>query len=150
MKILGLDCATKTGWCIVEDGEIVESGVQSFAKKRGESNGILFMRFRKWLKDLVEMIEPDVITYERAHFRGGAATEIGVGLQTRAMEAAADFGIESCPYTTGEIKKRATGMGNAGKPEMIAAAEPILGRPPIDDNEADAVFVALLGHENLA
>ena len=43
------------------------------------------------------------------------------------------------------LKKFATGKGQAGKPAMIAAAEPIIGRDPIDDNEADAVRVARWG-----
>jgi len=40
MKILALDTATKTRWAIFDSaaGKIIESGVQDFAKRRGESN----------------------------------------------------------------------------------------------------------------
>jgi Holliday junction resolvasome RuvABC endonuclease subunit len=38
----------------------------------------------------------------------------------------------------GTIKKHATGKGNAGKDEMIAAAK-ARGNAPVDDNEADAL-----------
>ncbi|MBM3273404.1 hypothetical protein FJY94_09270, partial [Candidatus Kaiserbacteria bacterium] len=38
----------------------------------------------------------------------------------------------------GTIKKHATGKGNAGKAEMIAAAK-ALGFAPVDDNHADAL-----------
>jgi hypothetical protein len=38
MNILSLDMATKTGWALKENGRIV-SGVQAFAKQRGESPG---------------------------------------------------------------------------------------------------------------
>ena len=38
----------------------------------------------------------------------------------------------------GTIKKHATGKGNAGKDEMIAAAK-ARGHDPVDDNEADAL-----------
>ena len=50
MKILGIDSATKTGWAICDGGEITASGVKDFTKKRGESNGILYLKFRKWLR----------------------------------------------------------------------------------------------------
>lgn len=143
MKILAFDCATKTGWAISDGkGKILESGVQDFSKKRGESNGILFLRFRKWLENLIAMTEPDVIAYERAHFRGGAATELCVGLQTRVQEVAEAKKILLLPVTTSQLKKFATGKGNAGKEEMISAARVVLNREPIDDNEADAVHIA--------
>ncbi len=143
MKILALDCATQTGWAVTDNATIIESGSQSFAKRRGESNGIMFLKFRKWLETLISLWKPEVVAYERAHFRGGAATEICVGLQTRVQEIAADNGIELLPVATGELKKFATGKGNAGKHEIMKAAEVHLQRPPIDDNEADAVFLAL-------
>jgi len=143
MMILALDLATRTGWAIVQDGRVIESGVQDFTKRRGESNGLLFLRARKWLSDIVLTHVPNLIAYEQAHFRGGAATEICVGLQTRAQEQAAACGIESAPVSSGRLKKWATGSGSAGKPEMIAWAASKLGRQPEDDNEADAVAVGL-------
>ena len=149
--ILALDCASKTGWAIARnDGSIVESGMQNFTKKRGESNGLMFLRFRKWIVDTVKlsksfMQEGDdyvLVAYEKAHFRGGAATEICVGLQTRCQEVAVEFGYESAGVATGTLKVVATGKGKASKAEMIKAAEHIIGRPPVDDNEADAVMIA--------
>ena len=82
MKILALDTATKTGWAIFDSaaGRIIESGVQDFAKRRGESNGLMFLRFRAWLSQIIATARPDLIAYERAHHRGGAATEICVNL----------------------------------------------------------------------
>jgi Holliday junction resolvasome RuvABC endonuclease subunit len=145
MKVLGLDCATKTGWALAEDGKVIESGVQDFSKRRGDSNGMMFLRFRRWLEDMIQGQKPGVLCYERAHHRGGAATEIGVNLAGRVQEAAALAGIECSSFHTAEIKKFAVGAGNAGKPEMMEAAAKLLGRPPIDDNEADACFIALLG-----
>ncbi len=140
MMILALDLATRTGWAIVKDGRVIESGVQSFDKRRGESNGLLFLRARKWL---AAFGRPDLVAYERAHFRGGAATEICVGLQTRAQEQAAEWGVESAPVATGTLKAWATGSGRADKGAMIAWAAARLGRQPEDDNEADAVAVGL-------
>lgn len=149
MKILALDCATKTGWCLLdENGKIIESGVQSFEKRRGESNGLVFLRFRNWLGKLIEF-RPDgigLLVYERAHMRGGAATELCVGLQTRVQEVAAERSIESLPVPSTTLKKWATGSGNANKVDMMIASKKYLGRPPEDDNEADAVLLAQYAH----
>ena len=146
MLILGLDLATLTGWALVRDGRVIESGVQDFTKRRGESNGLLFLRARAWLVAFGNPA-PDLVAYEAAHFRGGAATEICVGLQTRAQEQAAAWGVESAPVATGTLKKWATGSGAAKKPAMMAWAAGKLGRAPIDDNEADALAVALWAAE---
>lgn len=147
MKVLGLDMATATGWCLYDAtaDRVIESGVQLFDKRRGESNGLRFLRFRKWLQSFVKGFAPDLICYEQAHFRGGAATELCVGFQTRAQEIAAEAGIESAPVPTGTLKKFATGAGNAGKGSMMKLAAFHLGRDPVDDNEADAVHVARWG-----
>lgn len=143
MRILALDMATKTGWAWVEDGNVKESGVQDFTKRRGESNGVLFLRFRKWLSDTCALVRPDLIAYEQAHMRGGAATEICVGLQTRAQEAAAELRIESVPVHTATLKKWATGSAKAEKAAMMVKAATIINRPPVDDNEADAVCLGV-------
>jgi len=146
MKILALDCATKTGWCLLDEtGKIIESGVQSFEKRRGESNGLVFLRFRNWLRKLIEFRPggAQLLVYERAHMRGGAATELCVGLQTRVQELAAEKMIESLPVPSTTLKKWATGSGHANKVAMILAAKQYLGgRNPEDDNEADAVLLA--------
>ncbi len=146
MKILALDTATKTGWAICRDGKIFESGVQDFSKKRGESNGIMFLRFRNWLGAMMDL-KPDVVAYERPHHRGGPATEIAVNLAGRVQEVASEKGIEYGIVQTTTLKKWATGMGNASKEEMMVEAGKHLGRTPIDDNEADAVLIALWAWE---
>jgi Holliday junction resolvasome RuvABC endonuclease subunit len=145
--ILGLDLATRTGWAVVKDGRVIESGVQDFSKRRGESNGVLFLRARKWLSEFGCPTPPHLVVYEQAHFRGGAATEICVGLQTRAQEMAAEWGIESAPVPTSTLKKWATGVGRAEKAAMIAWAAERIGRQPEDDNEADAIAVGLWAAE---
>ena len=141
MILLCLDCATKTGWALYIDGKLTESGVQDFKKRRGESNGIMFLKFRKWLADLCTLYCPDIMVYEQASHRGGAATEICSNLTGRVQEIAADWEINCAHVRPSELKKFATGKGNAGKPEMMEAASMILGRNPIDDNEADAVLM---------
>lgn len=151
--VLGLDCALKTGWAIYDSGtgKIIESGVESFAKQRGESNGIVFLRYRNWLHKLMGFVPAiDIVIYEQAHYRGGAATEVCVGLTTRVQEVSEYRKIAYGHVRTRELKLWATGKGNASKAEMIEAARAVLGREPIDDNEADAVHIARWGGERYA
>lgn len=141
--ILALDCATKTGWCLLKDGRVYESGVEDFSKRRGESNGAMFLRFRHWLNQLVDRDDVHLVVYEQAHHRGGAATEIGVNLTGRVQETCTQSEVEYVAVHTTTIKKHASGKGNADKAVMMERAREVLGRPPIDDNEADAVLLAL-------
>lgn len=140
--ILGLDVATKTGWCLMRDGQVYESGVQDFSRRRGESNGAMFLRFRTWLNSLIDQAEPKIVIYEQAHHRGGAATEIAVNLTGRVQEACAEQAIEYATVHTATLKKWACGHGKADKGQMMARAVTYLGRKPLDDNEADATLIA--------
>lgn len=160
MKILSLDLATRTGWAFW-NGSRIESGVQDFAKLRGESNGMIFVKFNRWLdfmryERLIGTSIPnfgtertiDLIVYEQAHHRGGGPTEIGVGLTTRVAEMGARHGIEYTPVHTATLKKFATGKGNAEKAQMVLAANavPLPGLHKIvDDNEADAICLLWYG-----
>jgi Holliday junction resolvasome RuvABC endonuclease subunit len=141
MRILALDCATKTGWALVTEGRILESGVLDFAKRRGESNGSMFLRFRVWLQIMLR--EVDFVVYEMAHHRGGAATEICVNLTGRVQELCAAKKIEYSTVHSGTLKKWACGGGKADKQKMLHAALIYLGRPAEDDNEADAVLMGM-------
>jgi Holliday junction resolvasome RuvABC endonuclease subunit len=52
-------------------------------------------------------------------------------------------------YSPSEIKKFATGKGNAPKPAVIAAAREKLGFTGDDDNEADAMWLRALAERDL-
>ena len=149
MNILSLDLATKTGWGTLFNG-VMSSGVQEFGLRRGESAGMRFLRFRAWLSKMAEYApgKIDLIVFEQAHHRGGAATQLCVGLVTDVLAFAADIGAETMPVHTGTLKKYATGKGNAGKPEMIQAAV-LRGHRPQDDNEADACMLLEYAMEEL-
>ena len=142
MKILSLDLATKTGWAHnVDDPFMSNSGTSEFPVKRGESPGIRFLRCRAWLNSMSEdLMGIDVIVYEQAHHRGGAATAVCVGLATEVQAFAAEQGIELMTVHTSKLKKFATGNGRASKEDMIKAAKR-LGWAPADDNEADAIML---------
>lgn len=147
MVTLCLDLATKTGW-VLKRGAPLESGVQDFAKKRGESEGMIYIRFRAWLEQFVDMVKPDLVLYEMPHARG-AGTVVLMGLETRVHEVAATRGFDYQKVHSASIKKAATGSGKASKEQVKAAIKARLGREPVDDNEADAVGILIWGEANL-
>lgn len=152
-SILALDCATLTGWAVGRlngDGwKLVESGIVSFDTRRGESPGLRFMRFRSWLVEMWRIAGPfDLAIFEQAHHRGGAATELCVGMTTRVSEFAAEHGIEHASVHTGTLKKAIAGSGAADKPTMIRRAIEIWGKHPTDHNEADALCLLRYAIDN--
>lgn len=56
MRILAIDPGCNAGWA-TWDGSHVESGVQVFDLKRGESPGMRFLRFWAWLRDLTQPLQ---------------------------------------------------------------------------------------------
>jgi hypothetical protein len=146
MNVLALDLATKTGWA-TNAGR--QSGTQIFDVRRGESPGMRFLRCRGWLSEMAKLVGGiDLIIYEQAHHRGGAATACCVGLVSTVQTFAAEHNMELMSIHTGELKRWATGKGNAGKPQMIEAAIQ-RGWDPQDDNEADAVLLLEFSPETL-
>lgn len=140
MKVLALDLATTTGFAFRDDSGDICSGTETFQVKRGESPGIRFLRFARWLAKMHTSHHFDVVSFERPHHRGGPSTEVLVGLATRAQEFAAEHDLEHSTVETSTLKLWATGRGNAGKPDMVEAAQKWV--PGVEsDDEADAILV---------
>jgi Holliday junction resolvasome RuvABC endonuclease subunit len=150
MNILALDLGSHTGWAL-KRGDVVESGVQKFDLRRGESRGMRYIRFNAWLQEMLApktASYPDLVIYEMAHHRGGAATEVLLGMVTRVMEQCAEREINCTDVHSGTLKKHATGKGNADKEQMKVALMKKMSRPgsmevigAMDDNEVDALWI---------
>jgi crossover junction endodeoxyribonuclease RuvC len=136
MRLLALDLATKTGWA----HSYGASGVQDFSPRRGDSPGMRWLEFKAWLCRLLDSSPADVIAYEQAHHRGGAATHVAHSLISCVEQVAAERGIEVTSRHTATIKKHALGRGRGDKLEMIEAAVQ-RGWFPKDDNECDALWL---------
>jgi Holliday junction resolvasome RuvABC endonuclease subunit len=145
--ILAIDAATKTGWALIKDGKVYESGVQDFSKRRGESNGAMFLKFRNWIGRMLDLPGITFVTYEQTFSRSQAATEILENLRGRVQKECAARNIEYAPVYATELKKWACGSGKADKGQMMARAVALLGRPPLDDNEADACLMGAWAFE---
>jgi hypothetical protein len=157
---LALDLGTTTGWALrARDGQIAH-GFVSFKPQRFEGGGMRYLRFRRWLTELKASVsttgnadganatqglhEPIGAVYfeeVRRHLGVDAAHVYG-GLLATLTAWCEHHQIAYLGVPVGTIKKHATGRGNAGKDEVMAAMR-LLGHPVTDDNEADAL--ALLG-----
>lgn len=151
--ILALDLGTRCGWALW-DGHRIESGVQVFDLRRGESPGMRFIRFNRWLDDLGRgpaalpvKYSAKLAVYEAPHHRGGAATEIAVGMSTRVQEWCARFEIQHAAVHSATLKKWTTGSGRGDKTAMLEAVERRWGIKAADDNEADAVALLMYARE---
>lgn len=153
IPVLALDLATSTGWALRSRDGSITSGVQAFDLRRGESPGMRFLRFRRWLQEVLALgqfgpagAHPGVIACEQsiAVHRGGHAAAVAHGLQAITQTEAATLRVELTSIAPSSLKKHATGRGNAKKPDMIAAAEKRWAgtySSPLQEDQADALCV---------
>lgn len=136
MNILSLDVATHCGWCTE-----TASGVWDFSIKRDESSGMRLIRFKSKLKEIVELEKINLITFERTSGFHKSALIVQSELHGVLKIFCEENNIEYRAFSAGEIKKHATGKGNANKDAMIYAAKTKLNYTGNDDNEADAMWI---------
>ncbi len=145
VRILSLDIASVTGWAISE----TEHGTWDFKTRKDESMGMKLLRFRAKLNEVNELTRFNLVVYERAagHFKNSIIHEaklIGVVEEWCELNK-----IAYRSYSATEIKKFATGKGNAKKPDMVKAAQDKLGYDGEDDNVADALWLLKLAQKEL-
>ena len=141
-NVLALDLGQKTGWALRQaDGQIT-SGTVEFKPGRFEGGGMTFVRFKHWLDEVLAFASPiGSVHFEECRRHLGTSAAHAYGGFLAHLTAWAEF--NKIPYQgipVGTIKKHATGNGNAGKPQVIAAMQ-TLGHNPADDNEADALAI---------
>ena len=150
LVILALDLGTTTGWALRSANGPVAHGFVSFKSQRFEGGGMRYLRFGRWLADMLALNTPK--TGSQANLTGIGAVYFEEVRRHLGVDAAHVYGgllatltawceHHQIPYQgvpVGTIKRHATGKGNAGKAEVIAAMK-ALGHPVTDDNEADAL-----------
>ncbi|GAC1405556.1 MAG: hypothetical protein NVSMB6_00290 [Burkholderiaceae bacterium] len=138
--ILSLDLGTTTGWAIRTRDNGITSGTQSFKPQRFEGGGMRFLRFKRWLTEVKQSVDGiNVVYFEEVRNHAGVDAAHAYGGFMAHLTAWCEH--HDIPYQgvpVGTIKKHATGKGNAGKDDMIAAMR-CKGHAPTDDNEADAL-----------
>jgi Holliday junction resolvasome RuvABC endonuclease subunit len=147
MKILAIDPATKTGWAWMEPGRQF-SGVWDLSVRKDESSGMRLIRLDSKLDEIYNTIGIDLLVFEAA--RGGMPGRLGALVVSAEIQGHIKFwcekrGIDFRGSSPSEIKKWATGKGNAGKPLMVEKAKEKWPNVEIvDDNQADAMFLCNL------
>jgi len=150
LVILALDLGTTTGWALRSANGPVAHGFVSFKSQRFEGGGMRYLRFGRWLADMLTLSGSQ--TGSQTNLAGIGAIYFEEVRRHLGVDAAHVYGgllatltawceHHQIPYQgvpVGTIKRHATGKGNAGKAEVIAAMK-ALGRPVTDDNEADAL-----------
>ena len=139
-SILALDLGTHTGWALRQSDSTITSGTEHFKPQRFEGGGMRFLRFKRWLAEFLTTCgHINAVYFEevRRHAGVDAAHAYG-GFMGHLTAWCEQHNIPYQGVPVGTIKKHATGKGNAGKDEVIAAMR-AKGHPVTDDNEADAL-----------
>ena len=135
MKVLSLDIATTTGWKTE-----TASGTWNLKPNRGESESMRVVRFKSKVREMIVMEGITLISYERPAGMHKSSIMVASEMVGVLKDLTVELGIDLACYSATEMKKFATGKGNANKEAMIKAARD-LGFTPIDDNEADAIHL---------
>ena len=138
MNVLALDLGTTTGWATSTHG-VITSGTFTAKANRYEGGGMRFLRFSRWLEQMLDPIDAVYFEEVRAH-RGTDAAHVYGGLLAHLTSLCEAHNKPYSGIPVGTIKKYWTGKGNASKDEMISAAT-LKGFAPVDDNEADALAI---------
>jgi len=141
---LGIDPATACGWALLDRaGNRIAGGTWSLKPRRGEGSGMRFLRCERLLREVLAHHPVYALAYERpGHQRSLAAQEVLQGIKATIERVCEELGVPYTYFPVAEVKKLATGKGNAPKPAMIAAARSRWAHPVTDDdNAADALWV---------
>jgi Holliday junction resolvasome RuvABC endonuclease subunit len=150
---VGFDIASKCGWAVLDSatGERIQSGTWVCSIRRGEGHGMRALRLRRlvadlhaeltaqlkpgeWIQWAYEEVKRHVATYA-AQVHGELLGAVLGELESLGESAYVGVGV-------GEIKKHATGKGNASKTAMIAAARERWSLDSVGEDEADALWCA--------
>ena len=134
--ILALDVATETGFATHAG-----SGVWDLKPKRDESSGMRLIRFKSKLNEMLKH-GIKMVVFERSAGFHKAAIVVQAELHGVLKVFCEENKLEYRAYSASEIKKFATGKGNADKELMVSAAkQKYPGIDIIDDNHADALHI---------
>jgi Holliday junction resolvasome RuvABC endonuclease subunit len=129
---------------------VVVAGTWDLAKGKSEAAVARFERLREHLDGLAYV--PNVCAYELVQWRHKStrAARIYWGLVAVLELWCGERGIPLIPISVANVKRRATGRGDASKDDMLeAAAETFPDVELASHDTADALFVAAAAVDNL-
>lgn len=121
-------------------------GVWHLTVSGSEHHGNALVRLRDHLRRAFDEWGFDRLAFEEGSFGSHNPNIQAVHNELRGVIklVAAELGVPFRGFNPATLKKFATGNGRAKKPQMIRAAETMLGVLTTDDNIADAAFVHAL------
>lgn len=138
--LLSLDLGSTTGWATRSQHGVITSGTITFKNDRFQGGGMRYLKFTRWLNDLLNTVSClEAVYFEevRRHLGVDAAHAYG-GFLAHLTAWCEQHNIAYEGVPVGTIKKHITGKGNVGKAQVIEAVQQ-RGHQPADDNEADAL-----------
>lgn len=148
MIVLGIDFAKTTGWAVLEKTKSLGSGTIRLTPADCKDQGVRYLGFDNLLAETFKNY-PNInyIIYEHVNiFNKNWTWKQDYGVYVGLIKKYAfqyEATILKAP-TPPELKKYITSRGNATKEDMIASIVS-KGYAPADDNEADAISLALYG-----
>lgn len=139
MNILACDPATKFGFAHSSG----LCGTWDLSVRTDESKGMRLIRLLGKLAETKHSVGVDLVVYEAArHAASNRALVVQAEIQGALKLWCEQNKVEYRGYSPSEVKKHATGKGNANKEAMIAAAKARWPHSTIqDDNTADALWI---------
>jgi Holliday junction resolvasome RuvABC endonuclease subunit len=141
---LALDLGSTTGWCLANNGVIIDSGEVTLSSGKDAHPGHRWLRFQNWL---FQFHQVDEILFEDVMFmakNGVLAMRVYGALLGILQIFALAHKKRMASLTPGQVKKDFTGSGVAKKNEICQVATNLgwkNGREGTDtnNNEADAI-----------
>ncbi|MBB4287680.1 crossover junction endodeoxyribonuclease RuvC [Roseospira goensis] len=146
--IVALDLGTKTGWAVHARG-IITSGTLTMAAGRFDGGGMRFLKFRRWLDTLLAELGGEITALHFEAVRRHAGTDaahVYGGLQAVLTSWCEEKQVPYSGVGVGVWKRHVVGKGNASKDDVKHELRR-RGHDPADDNEADAIAIALWATE---
>ena len=147
-RILALDLAAETGYAGQRADGVVVTVV--FVCLKTSIAGNRWLRFRDWLKNMIDFEDPQLIIFEEPfiHMKHRSGIGLSYGFKTVVELLAASHEIRCYSIAPTELKKWATGHGNATKSQMLTYARS-MGWNLSNDNEIDARFLLHYASERI-
>lgn len=153
MKILAVD----PGMSCAYAASAGQFGKWDFSRASGDPEGLPLVLFYKRLYLFVGQHEIEVLAYEKVFQMQSQKKGRGVqyGWETVMLMVAAEYRLELKSYWPSNLKKRATGKGNADKDQMraqfIADHGPLIEERGIDVDDhdlVDALWILFLARQD--
>lgn len=147
MRILGLDIATKTGWCRWDGQEYFTGVLDCSPTEKNEPDGARFVRMQRGMHYLLASVDACVI--ERTYSKGSRTAEVLNGLTAIALSVMELRGIEYAFVNAATLKSFGRERGLLNKGAMQTGAAFALKRPALTDDEADAYWLVEYWREHM-